>query len=117
MSEEVGGYSVSFTLKDESAKKLAQQIAEAMPESGIVFQATTVRSCEGTFSVDGASGILTAISYKVEGGFACEAGNGNYEGRYSVLVEGTEGVVIPELQAPTATTPGMHPDDMGNHTC
>lgn len=117
MTEEVGGYSISFTLKDESAKKFAEKIAAALPESGITLQAATVRICEGTLSIDEQSGMLTAISYKVAGGFAGNAGTGDYEGRYSVLVDRTSGVVIPELQTPTATTPGMHPEDMSDQTC
>ena len=117
MTEEVGGYSITFKLKDETAKKFAEKIAASMPESGITLQATTVRSCEGTLSIQEESGMLTAISYKVEGGFAGEAGTGDYEGRYSVLLEKSKDVTVPELQAPTATTPGMHPDDMSHEAC
>ncbi len=107
MTEEVGGYSVTFTLNDEAAKKLAAKIEAHFADSGIAMQAATVRSCEGTLSIDTDRGILTAISYKVEGGFGSDAGIGDYNGRYSVLVDRTEGVTLPELQVPTATTPGM----------
>ncbi len=107
MAEEVGGYSISFTLKDEAARKIAQKIASCFPESGIGMQAVTVRSCQGTLSIDTDRGLLTAISYQAEGGFATDAGVGDYTGRYSVLVDRTEGVTLPELQVPTATTPGM----------
>lgn len=117
MTEEVGGYSVSFTLKNENAKKFAEKIASSMPESGITVQAATVRSCEGTLSINEESGMLTAVSYKVEGGFAGEAGTGDYEGRYSVLMERSAEVSVPELQTPTASTPGMHPENMEGETC
>ena len=117
MTEEVGGYTVSFTLKDETAIKLAEKIAAAMPESGIAIQASTVRSCEGTLSINEESGMLTAISYQITGGFASEAGTGDYDGRYSVLVDRSEGVTVPELQTPSATTPGMHPENMEDQTC
>jgi len=106
-AEEVGGYSVSFTLSDAAAKKLAEKIAASFPESGFAIQALTVRACSGTLSLDTARGLITAISYQVEGGFATEGGVGDYVGRYSVLVDRTEGVTLPELQIPTATTPGM----------
>lgn len=117
MTEEVGGYTISFTLKDEAAKKLAERIAASMPESGITMQAATVRSCEGTLSINEESGMLTAISYQITGGFAGEAGSGDYDGRYSVLVDRIEGVTVPELQTPSATTPGMHPENMDDQAC
>jgi nucleoside-triphosphatase THEP1 len=103
----VGGYSVSFTLSDEAAKKIAEKIAASFPDSGIGMQGVTVRVCEGTLSVDTEKGMITAITYRVEGGFAFEGGVGDYIGRYSVLVDRTEEVTLPELQTPTATTPGM----------
>ena len=117
MTEEVGGYTVSFTLKDEVAKKMAEEIASDLPESGVSMQATTVRFCEGTLSINEESGMLTAISYQISGGFTGEAGTGDYEGRYSVLLESTSNVTVPELQAPSATTPGMHPENMEGEAC
>lgn len=107
MTEEVGGYSITFTLKEEAGKKLAEKIVAALPESGITLQAATVRFCGGTLSLDTQRGLLTAISYQAEGGFVSEGVTGEYSGRYSVLVDRTEGVTLPELQVPTATTPGM----------
>ena len=107
MTEEVGGYSVSFTLTDEAAKRIASDVAASFGENGVTLQAATVRSAAGTLSIDNARGILTAISYTAEGGFAGAAGTGDYTGRFSVLLDRTEGVTLPEMQVPTATTPGM----------
>ncbi|MBQ3074437.1 MAG: hypothetical protein IJC26_00070, partial [Clostridia bacterium] len=101
MTEEVGGYTISFTLTEEAAKSIAQEIALAFPESGVTLQAVTVRSLEGTLSIDTTRGILTALSYTVEGGFASAAGAGEYMGRFSVLVDRTKDVTLPELQTPT----------------
>lgn len=117
MTEEVGGYSIAFTLTDEAAKRIAGEAMELFPEGGVVFNAATVRACTGTVSIDRERGILTAITYSVEGGFTCEGGVGDYECRYSVLVDRTEDVTLPELQTPTATTPGMITDEIHDAVC
>ena len=107
VSRDVGGYSVSFQLTEEAAKRVSVKVLGLFPESGIAQPAPTLSFYQGTLSVDDARGIVTAISYTVEGSFAGETGNGEYTGQYSVLVDATEGVVLPELQVPTPTTPGM----------
>jgi len=101
MSNEVGGYSISFTLTDDAAKALGEKIVKNFPELGA--RAVTVRSCTGTISIDHDPGMVKAFSYTLEGGFASDTGVGDYTGRCSILVDRTEKVTLPELQIPTAT--------------
>ena len=94
-------------MTEEAAKRISVKVLGLFPESGIAQPAPTLRFYQGTLSVDDDRGIVTSISYTVEGSFTGAAGKGEYIGQYSVLVDATEGVVLPELQVPTPTTPGM----------
>ncbi len=105
VSEAVGGYSVSFKLTEEASKRIAAKVMGEFPECGVVQPVVTVRFGEGTLLVDEARGIVTSLSYSVEGSFISPVGNGEFAGQYSLFVDATEGVSIPEMRVPAPMNP------------
>lgn len=114
---EVGGLGVSFKLREDAANKIGKDIAALFLAEGVSVQKATVRSASGRLSVDSKRNMVTTITYTVEGEIQTEFGSGTYNGMYSVLVDQTENVTLPELQNPTPTTPGMDTPELHEDIC
>ncbi|MBR2616146.1 MAG: hypothetical protein IKC69_05660 [Clostridia bacterium] len=97
-SESGAGGSVSFTLSEAGKKEICAYLAEMLPQYEEKITVSDSAVCEGVFTVDGETGLLTVFSLSVEASdLSC---------RISLNLDGTEDVTLPEWQTPTAPTEG-----------
>lgn len=105
MTEDLGGYSITFTLSQKAAQDVFGSVLSRLPESGKDAAAFTVAECSGTLSVSKEKGLLNSLTYTVKGNGAAEGET--IGGRFSFLLDQTENITLPPLQNPTPTTPGQ----------
>ena len=104
MSEDLGGYSIVFTFSEKASQNVLKRVITALPESGKDASAFAVGEAGGTLSVSKETGLLTSLTYTVNG---TGAEGESIVGRYSFLLDQTENITLPPLQNPTPTTPGQ----------
>ena len=111
MSEDLGKTSITFSLQNAGVKELVGRLAASLPEGGVDPAAVTATG-SGVFTLDRASGKLTAFSVLVQGD---TAGGQTLSCQYSFNLDAEEGIVLPALQTPTPTTPGQAVEENHDH--
>lgn len=115
--EDVEGYSVTFALTEAYAEGFADKVASLFDGAIAEVKDVAAGECTGTLSIRKSDLVLGALSYTVGGVFRSGDQSGTFQGRYSVLLDRTEEVTLPELQTPTATVPGQLPDHLPDELC
>lgn len=103
MSEDLGKISITFSLQNAGVRELVSRLAASLPEGGVDPAAVTATG-SGVFTLDRASGKLTAFSVLVQGD---SAKGQSLSCQYSFNLDAEEGITLPALQTPTPTTPGQ----------
>ncbi|MBR3837185.1 MAG: hypothetical protein IKJ74_03480 [Clostridia bacterium] len=111
MSEDLGKTSITFSLQNAGVRELVSRMAASLPEGGVDPAAVTATG-SGVFTLDRASGKLTAFSVLVQGD---TAGGQSLSCQYSFNLDAEEGITLPGLQTPTPTTPGQAVEENQDH--
>ncbi len=109
ITKEEGTESISyrFELNEEACQRILGYLSENLSESGISSEVCSVQECAGTLSIEKETGALSAITYTVGGTISKDGEGGRFSARYSFHGNPGEEVLLPDLQIPTPTTPGM----------
>ena len=97
-------FSIRFRLTQTAAN---QRMAEAAALFGFSATAAEAGEVSGTLLIDQDRNLITALSYVVKTSAVCGEESGSFSGEFSITLDQTESVALPEIQIPTPTTPGM----------
>lgn len=118
LSEGTNDLTATFSLSDVGQEEISSQIATLFAGSGFSPKTYHPVSCEGTVTIDKKTGELLSAALFFQSTATDEAGiSAAFSCSYSLTVDETADVSVPELQIPTPTTPGQevegghHPHD------
>ncbi len=110
LSETASGYQITFSFTPEALRERVGMTAALFSDAPNVqpFDST---SSEGAITIDRGGAVPTAFSYS----FKARSTDSTVSGTVSVTIDSLEGVAIPEMQTPSATTGTEEGDHEHDH--
>ena len=100
LSEGASEITVSFALSEKQQALFAAHVAALFPESGVSLSDGNFKAASGTLSVDAKTGMLKALSFSFSGDFIFGEEIASVTGQYSLQLDQTDAVEVPELFTP-----------------
>lgn len=110
VEEDSSSIGIRFSLSNAASERIVSASAALFPEMGAV-SAVEPGTASGTLLIEKESGRISALSFNLSASALCGEEKGSFSGEFSVTIDQTESITLPELQVPTPTTPGMQSDN------
>jgi hypothetical protein len=100
---------IRFALNASATQRILQSSADLFPEIGAATL-SELKDGSGTLFMEKESGRISAVSFALQASVLCGEEAGSFDGEFSITIDQTESIAVPDMQVPTPTTPGMQSD-------